>query len=134
MQKMHNLHAFIIVVSKRTIHIKLQACNFIKKETLAQVFSCEFREISKNTFFYRTPRGDCFRACFRAVTAESSVSQSKVFRMQSLWYSSRSKVVIKLNLFLLWKEAPSSTHLPSKILSGGVSFKSTESLLYFHKK
>ena len=52
---MHNLHAFIIVVSKRTIHIKLQACNFIKKETLAQVFSCEFREISKNTFFYRTP-------------------------------------------------------------------------------
>ena len=37
--------------------IKLQAaaCNFIKKETLAQVFSCEFCEISKNTFFYRTP-------------------------------------------------------------------------------
>ena len=26
-------------------------CNFIKKETLAQVFSCEFCEISKNTFF-----------------------------------------------------------------------------------
>ena len=31
------------------------ACNFIKKETLAQVFSCEFCEISKNTFFHRTP-------------------------------------------------------------------------------
>ena len=30
-------------------------CNFIKKEALAQVFSCEFCEISKNTFFYRTP-------------------------------------------------------------------------------
>ena len=32
--------------------IKLQvwACNFIKKETLAQVFSCEFCKISKNTF------------------------------------------------------------------------------------
>ena len=28
---------------------------FIKKETLAQVFSCEFCEISKNTFYYRTP-------------------------------------------------------------------------------
>ena len=26
-------------------------CNFIKKETLAQVLSCEFCEISKNTFF-----------------------------------------------------------------------------------
>ena len=28
---------------------------FIKKETLAQVFSSEFCEISKNTFSYRTP-------------------------------------------------------------------------------
>ena len=27
----------------------------LKKETLAQVFSCEFCEISKNTFYYRTP-------------------------------------------------------------------------------
>ena len=32
-----------------------EACNFIKKEILAQVFSCEFREISNNTFFHRTP-------------------------------------------------------------------------------
>ena len=31
------------------------ACNFIKKEALAQVFSREFCEISENTFFYRTP-------------------------------------------------------------------------------
>ena len=28
-----------------------EACNFIKKETLAQVFYCEFCEIFKNTFF-----------------------------------------------------------------------------------
>ena len=28
-----------------------EAYNFIKKETLAQVFSCEFCEISKSTFF-----------------------------------------------------------------------------------
>ena len=27
-----------------------QACNFIKKESLVQVLSCEFWEISKNTF------------------------------------------------------------------------------------
>ena len=32
-----------------------QACNFIKIETLAQVFSCEFCEISKNTFSNITP-------------------------------------------------------------------------------
>ena len=31
------------------------ACNFIKKETLAQAFSCKCYEISKNSFFYRTP-------------------------------------------------------------------------------
>ena len=28
-----------------------KACNFIKKETPAQVFSCEFCEIFKNTYF-----------------------------------------------------------------------------------
>ena len=37
--------------------IKLQAyaCNFIKKETLARVFSFEFCGISKNTFFTEPP-------------------------------------------------------------------------------
>ena len=34
---------------------RLWACNFIKKKALAQVFSCEFCEIYKNTFYYRTP-------------------------------------------------------------------------------
>ena len=38
---------------KNVLH-EHEACNFIKKETLAQVFSCEFCEISKKTFFYRT--------------------------------------------------------------------------------
>ena len=31
-----------------------KACNLIKKETLAQVFSGEFCEVSKNAFFHRT--------------------------------------------------------------------------------
>ena len=30
---------------------KVQACNFTKKEALAQEFSCEFCEISRDTFF-----------------------------------------------------------------------------------
>ena len=36
--------------------LKLQAgaCKFIKKETLAQLSSCEFSKITKNTFFYGT--------------------------------------------------------------------------------
>ena len=36
---------------QRVFLIKLQAKVLKKKETLAQVFSCEFYEISKNTFF-----------------------------------------------------------------------------------
>ena len=35
--------------------VKRKACNFIKKEALAQMFSCEFCEISKSTFSYITP-------------------------------------------------------------------------------
>ena len=34
--------------------MQASASNFIKKETLAQVFSCEFCDITKNTFSYRT--------------------------------------------------------------------------------
>ena len=34
---------------------KVEACNFIEKETPVQVFSCGFYEISKNPFSYRTP-------------------------------------------------------------------------------
>ena len=44
------------IYSKVSFWIKLpQACNFVKKETLAQVFSCAFCEISKNTLSYTTP-------------------------------------------------------------------------------
>ena len=32
-----------------------KAFNFIENEILAQLFSCEFWEISKSTFFYKTP-------------------------------------------------------------------------------
>ena len=37
------------------IKLQVSACNFLKKETLAQVFFCEFCEISTNNFSYRTP-------------------------------------------------------------------------------
>ena len=40
---------------KKVAGLRSEACNFIKKETLTQVFSGELCEISKNTFFYRTP-------------------------------------------------------------------------------
>ena len=37
------------------IKLHASACNFIKKETLTQVFCSGFYEISKNTFSYKTP-------------------------------------------------------------------------------
>ena len=41
------------------IFVNTKKLNFIKRETLAQVFSCEFCKISKN-IIYRTPPGDYF--------------------------------------------------------------------------
>ena len=42
-----------------------QACDFIKKETLGQVFSGEFCKISKNIFSYRAPpvAASAWRGC-----------------------------------------------------------------------
>ena len=37
---------------------RLRRLQLYQKETLAQVFSCEFCEIFKNTFFERTPSVD----------------------------------------------------------------------------
>ena len=37
------------------------ACNFIKKEHLAQIFSCEFCEISQSTFFTEHLRATAFK-------------------------------------------------------------------------
>ena len=38
----------------RRCEAEAEACNFTKKENLAQMFTCEFCEISKNTFSYKT--------------------------------------------------------------------------------
>ena len=49
--------------------------NFIKKETLAQVFSCEFCKISKNTFFtdhLRTTASVRFKKKYLLCTLSSS--------------------------------------------------------------
>ena len=39
----------------KVVGFRPEACNFIKNESMAQAFSCEFCEISKNTFSHRTP-------------------------------------------------------------------------------
>ena len=54
------------ICARVSLLIKLQAStyNFIKKETLAQVFSCNFCETFKNIFFtehLRTTVSECFK-------------------------------------------------------------------------
>ena len=39
------------VFFNKVADLRPKACNFIEKEAPAQVLSCEFCEISKNTFF-----------------------------------------------------------------------------------
>ena len=42
-----------------------EACNFIKKESLTQVISCEFCKISQNTFFTEHLRTTAFVISFK---------------------------------------------------------------------
>ena len=46
-----------------------EVCNFVKKEAVTQGFSCEFCEISKNTFCYGTPLVAASVCCRRKVPA-----------------------------------------------------------------
>ena len=48
-------HLYQSLFFNKVAGLRPQACNFIKKEAPAQVFFCEFCEISWNTFCYRTP-------------------------------------------------------------------------------
>ena len=61
--------------TKDSFLIKLQpkGSNFINKESLAQVFSCEFCKISKKTFFNRTP------------PVAASVKSSDVYEIFLFW-------------------------------------------------
>ena len=65
--------------------IKLhEACNFIKIETLAQVFFFEFCEISKNTFYYRTP-----------LVAASELKAASVIGQKRHFFEERGQCPIK---------------------------------------
>ena len=54
--------------------LRPQACNFIKKEALAQEFSCEFCKTSKNTFFRETPLVVASAYCIVVISCYSIVS------------------------------------------------------------
>ena len=69
-------------IHKKTPVPKSKACNFIKKETLAKVFSCEFCEISKTIFFHKTP---LVAASDRLVVQASSAAMSSS-EYQEVWH------------------------------------------------
>ena len=82
--------------------IKLQpeACNFIKKETLAQVFSCEFCEIFKNTIFIE----HLWWLLLNLAPHEKSRAKYNLFR-ECGWYKAKptqllKKVKRKLKLYV----------------------------------
>ena len=52
---MQNSQENICVWVSFLIKLQVLACNFIKKEILAQAFSCEICEISKDNFFTEHP-------------------------------------------------------------------------------
>ena len=89
--------------------------SFIKKETLAQVFSCKFCEISKNTFFtehlWTTASNVCFvwvSKCFQNIcyAAENSkTTKSKTVVEYIILVSYRIHQVRQTGL------KPSQTHL-----------------------
>ena len=65
---------------------RLQACNFIKKETLPQAFSCEFYEISKSTFFteHLQTAASYSRNASTSISQFQTMIQRKLFALQNL--------------------------------------------------
>ena len=60
--------------------LRPEACNFINKETLVEVFSREFCETSKNTFSNRTP----LVAASRSITCESFLVSFELLKKRRL--------------------------------------------------
>ena len=79
----------------------VQACNFIKNETLAQVFSCQFYEIPNKIFFRGTPP-------VAASVMLSNVSRSLFIHINSInikseiwWLPLKYKLAISLQLNII---------------------------------
>ena len=81
---------------KTTEAVVQRACNFIKKETLAQVFSYEFCEIPKNTFLYRTAPVTASETNFHWVFVEQRTKQKE--KREEWW--EEAKLFTRYSLFI----------------------------------
>ena len=81
--------------------IKLQAstCSIIKKETTAQVFSCEFCEIFNNSFFLQNISNGCFWNLFMLKLLEDFAKFFKNnFFTEHLWTIASELLHVDFNL------------------------------------
>ena len=74
--------------------VRRQTCNFIKKETLAQVFSCKFYEIFKNTFFTKHLRATASEKMFFKISVLKNFAN---FAGKNLFWSLVFNTVTGLN-------------------------------------
>ena len=85
--------------------VAVAAWNFIKKEPLALVFSSEFWEISKNTFFLQNTSGGCFcTSSFMYFTlifsgCTSITSSKEGLKVCVYNFFQRKVVLLAINLF-----------------------------------
>ena len=75
------------------------ACTFIKKETLAQVLSCEF---SKNTFSYGTPLVTAFEYTKNYLAKPEKTSKSPNFPEPHPSELESQPRILKIIIFLTW--------------------------------
>ena len=107
----------------RKIHRKTPVPESLFKETLAQVFSCEFCEIYKNIFFYRTPlvaafdvilaQADIFARVCWCVDERRRVCETATYRRKHqdtvthLWRILRKHLMVFSSFTYFSKKAPS---------------------------
>ena len=97
--------------------VKFQAetCNFIIKETLAQVFFREFWEISKNNFFNRAPVVACFyvsKLASETVLQQNLIQSTLVDPIKLSW---------NFMAFSISKLYPQKLSIQSMLMTGVIS-------------
>ena len=108
------LRNFVKLTGKHLCHL------FIKKETLAHGFSCEFFEIPKNTIFYSTPPVTAFgvpkwninltkKQLKKSIQNTSRMQEFNVFRIKTSKMKLYAKIVNGWKLHLMcwpWMDLP----------------------------
>ena len=78
-----------------------QVCNSIKKETLAQVFFCEFCEISENIFFHRTlPVAASYEQCFQDWNVAPLILTDKTFSITLNFTQMQNVMILYCTIFI----------------------------------